>query len=140
MEAPKILSQEIQTLLETKQIDELGQLFGSSHPATVAHTISALPPEQIWEVLSAVDQEQRADIFSNLDTDLQTAIALSLSRAQLVGLLTHMSPDDRVDLFKRIPEEQAESVLPALAQAEREEIRRWWPAPPLPRSWISRAC
>lgn len=35
-----------------------------------------------------------------------------------------MSPDDREDLFKHIPEEQAESVLPALAQAEREEIRR----------------
>jgi len=124
METSKILSQEIQTLLETKQTDQLGQLLGTSHPATIAETISGLTPEQIWQVLGVVGDEQRAEVFSHLDADLQSATALSLSRAQLVGLLTHMSPDDRVDLFKRIPEEQAESVLPALAQAEREDIRK----------------
>ena len=35
-----------------------------------------------------------------------------------------MSPDDRVDLIKRISEERRERILPALAQAERENIRR----------------
>lgn len=35
-----------------------------------------------------------------------------------------MPSDDRADLFKELPEERAESVLPAPAQAEREDIRR----------------
>jgi magnesium transporter len=35
-----------------------------------------------------------------------------------------MPHDERADLFKRLPEEKREAVLPALAQAEREDIRR----------------
>lgn len=35
-----------------------------------------------------------------------------------------MAPDDRADLFKRMTEEKQEAVLPALAHAEREDIRR----------------
>jgi len=35
-----------------------------------------------------------------------------------------MSPDDRADLFKILPEGLREVVLPALAQAEREDIRK----------------
>lgn len=35
-----------------------------------------------------------------------------------------MSPDDRTDLFKQFPEKLRGDVLPALAQAEREDIRR----------------
>ncbi len=35
-----------------------------------------------------------------------------------------MSPDDRVDLLKRIPEERREAIMPAMAMAEREDIRR----------------
>jgi len=35
-----------------------------------------------------------------------------------------MPHDDRADLFKRLSEERQEAILPALAQAEREDIRR----------------
>lgn len=35
-----------------------------------------------------------------------------------------MPADDRVDLFKKFPDEKQELILPALAQAEREDIRR----------------
>ena len=35
-----------------------------------------------------------------------------------------MSPDERADLFNRLPHDQQETLLPALAQAEREDIRK----------------
>ena len=35
-----------------------------------------------------------------------------------------MSPDDRVDLIKHIPEERRERILSGLAQVEREDIPR----------------
>ncbi len=35
-----------------------------------------------------------------------------------------MSPDDRVDLIKHISAERRERILPGLAQAEQEDIRR----------------
>ena len=48
----------------------------------------------------------------------------SLRREEVARLLADMPPDDQADLFKQLPENLRESVLPAMAQAEREDIRR----------------
>ena len=56
--------------------------------------------------------------------DLQIEIIGFLRRTEVARLLSDMPPDDRADLFKALPEDLQESVLPALAQAEREDIRR----------------
>ena len=51
-------------------------------------------------------------------------IAATLKRDEIAKLLTEMSADDRVDLLKNIPEERLQVIMPALARAEREDIRR----------------
>ncbi len=66
----------------------------------------------------------RAEIFSQLEKDVQVDMTELMKREELASLLAEMSSDDRVDLFKSIPEEKQEMILPALAQAEREDIRR----------------
>ncbi len=66
----------------------------------------------------------RSEIFCHIDHNLQAEIIGSLRREEVARLLAEMSPDDRADLFKRLPEYLRESVLPALAHAEREDIRR----------------
>ncbi|MFQ5902237.1 MAG: magnesium transporter MgtE N-terminal domain-containing protein [Candidatus Binatia bacterium] len=47
-----------------------------------------------------------------------------LNRRDFASLITDMLPDDRVDLLKHIFEDQCETLLPAIAQAEREDIRK----------------
>lgn len=47
-----------------------------------------------------------------------------MDRDALAGLITDMAPDDRVDLLKRLPMEKRETLLPEIARAEREDIRR----------------
>jgi magnesium transporter len=42
----------------------------------------------------------------------------------MAEILTEMPADDRVDLLKDMSRETREAILPALAQAEREDIRR----------------
>jgi magnesium transporter len=42
----------------------------------------------------------------------------------LAALVTEMNADDRADLFNELTEAQQEALLPALAQAEREDLRR----------------
>jgi len=75
-------------------------------------------------VFQQLEPSLRPVIFSHLDSDFQREIVGSLRREELARLLADMSPDDRVDLFKQLPDNLRESVLPALAQAEREDIRR----------------
>ncbi len=47
-----------------------------------------------------------------------------MSRQELAQIVTEMSADDRVDLLKKMPVEQREALMPAIAQAEREDIRK----------------
>ncbi|ROR03302.1 magnesium transporter [Desulfosoma caldarium] len=94
------------------------------HPAAVADAVAALSADEFWAVLRHAEPPQRAEIFSHLDEDLQVEAVRTLPRDELARLLADMSADDRADLFKRLPENMREAVLPALAHAEREDIRR----------------
>ncbi len=68
--------------------------------------------------------ERRTEIFGYLRVDTQVALAQTFHRGQLAAIVTEMSADDRADLFNRLAPDQQEALLPGLAQAEREDIRR----------------
>lgn len=51
-------------------------------------------------------------------------IAQEMPRQVLAKIVSEMPSDDRADLFKRLDPSEQETLLPALAQAEREDIRR----------------
>lgn len=119
-----LLVPELRELLEEKDSQTLREFCEDLHPAQVAELISALSADEVWSVLLYSERNHRAEIFSNLDEDMQVAIIGILRRDEIAGLISDMAPDDRVDLLKELPEELCETVLPAIAQAEREDIRR----------------
>ncbi len=120
----QLLVPEILDLLRHNDIESLKEFCANEHPRIVADHLSSLEPADIWRVLKHLDPDLRAGIFSHFDDDLQVEIAATLPRNELAQLLSDMPPDERVDLFKQIPPDRQEKVLPALAQAEREDIRR----------------
>ncbi|HVL55597.1 MAG TPA: magnesium transporter [Burkholderiaceae bacterium] len=97
-----------------------------NHPADVAATLDELEhePAQICSLLRSLATEPRAELFGHLPPPLQVEVAVCMDRSELAELFLHMSPDDRADVFNRLPEDQREAFLPALAQVEREDIRR----------------
>ncbi len=119
-----LLAPEIRELIETNQTDRLLEVCTAAHPADVAAFLSALEAREAWTALKTCAPPLRAEIFSHLDVDLQVDLSETLSRADLAGLLSEMSPDDRVDLIQQLPAEKRETVLGALASAEREDVRR----------------
>jgi magnesium transporter len=119
-----LLVPELRELLDKKDIKGLQDFCSSAHPGTVAEFLGALYPAEVWQVLTAIEPRLRAEIFGHLDEDLQVSLAESLKRQDLADILTHMFGDERVDLLKRLPEDKQEAILPALAQVEREDIRR----------------
>lgn len=115
---------ELRELLATGDSETLRKFCESGHPAVIAELVSALSSDEAWTVIRHADPALRSEIYSHLDDDLQVEIVGNLRRDEVARLLADMSPDDRADLFKQLPEKLRESVLPALAQAEREDIRR----------------
>ena len=119
-----LLVPELLEMLQTGDSKSLRDFCESGHPAIIAEMISALSSEDAWKVLLNAESILRAEIFSHLDIDIQVEIVGMLNRRETASLLSDMYADDRADLFKQLPEELRENVLPALAQAEREDIRR----------------
>ena len=103
--------------------DRFALIAQSTHAADTATALSELDPDTVHKLLGRLPIRARAELFGYLDTDVQHELAQRLSRTQLAELFLHMSSDERADLFKQLDEAQHESFLPALAQAEREDIR-----------------
>lgn len=118
------LAPELRELIENDDHKGLQAFCASLHPASVAGFLRALSGPDIWHVLTLLEPRLRAEIFAALDQGIQVELAESLKRQDLAQIVTHMSADERVDLLKRLPEDKQETLMPALAQVEREDIRR----------------
>ncbi|MCX7680273.1 MAG: magnesium transporter [Spirochaetes bacterium] len=119
-----LLIPELREMLKEGDISSLKEFCEELHPKLVAELISGLEPNEIWAILLSVNNITRAEIFSNMEEEIQIRIISTLKRQEIAKLLSDMPPDDRVDLIKKFPEPLYEAVLPAMAQAEREDIRR----------------
>jgi len=119
-----LLAPELRELIKEKKYEDIANFCATVHPALVAEFISALTAEEIGEILVHLPPSLRGEIFSHLSEDIQIDVVDTLSREDLGRLLSDMPPDDRVDLLKRFPERKREAIIPAMAQAEREDLRR----------------
>jgi magnesium transporter len=115
---------ELRKMITIGNAESLKLFYETSHPVVVAEMISSFTADEAWDVLRHADFPVRAEIFSHLDDELQVDIIGTLGRRDIARLLADMPPDDRADVFKLLPEDLREGVLPAMAQAEREDIRR----------------
>lgn len=69
----------------------------------------------------------RAEIFSHFDLDLQAELTTGESRQGMASLLEELPPDDRADLVQRLDVQLVDQILPLVARAEREDIRKLTP-------------
>ncbi|WP_018525797.1 magnesium transporter [Alkalispirochaeta alkalica] len=124
MTAEELETLDIAELLSAGDETSLRLFCASTQPVIIADHIASLPPEDTRFVLRHSSPEIRAEVFSHLHPETQLELVDILSRDEMISLFTHLPPDDRADLYKRLPDERTDAILPALAQAEREDIRR----------------
>ena len=90
--------------------------------ADIADVLIQLPLENSKTLL--INLPNRVDVFSFLSPEYQAELAKIIPRNILAEIIGEMSSDKRVDVYKRLDTNQQNALLPALAQAEREDIRQ----------------
>lgn len=118
-----ILKPDLRAMLAQGESLALQEFCVNAHPAEVAEALESLPRKEAWSVLQYATVADRAEIFSHFDEDFQIAVISVMNRDEIAALLTEMAADDRADLVRELPESLLENVLPAMAKAEREDIR-----------------
>lgn len=101
----------------------LTEWFAIAPAVDVADALNELQDDELHHALTLLPAQVQPAVVGYLPLQRQAALATAMPQAALVSLLETMSSDERADLFNALPEGR-EALLPALAQAEREDIRR----------------
>lgn len=122
--ANPLLVPELRELISINDTESVRKFCEQTHPGTVAELLGGLDTPEIWQVLHMLEVPLRAEIFSHFDLDQQVELSTGQNRKDMAQLLEEMPPDDRADLVKELEEKVLEEILPLVAKAEREDIRK----------------
>jgi magnesium transporter len=122
-----LLKPDLRQMLTEGDVQGLAEFCDVLHPAVTAEVLEGFEIAELLQVLDACPLLKQVEILEFLPLSLQVQIVEFLDqsdRKRLSRLLEEMSSDDRVDLLSRLSEEQVERLLPLIAQAERNDIRK----------------
>src|SRR5262249_24337516 len=122
--AHPLFTPEVRLMLEENNEVAMAELCEALHPATVAEALAdeGLTVEEVWRVLSQSSIEKQAEIFGYFPLERQVELVEGTGRQHMARLIEEMSPDDRADLLRRLPQPVADSLLRLVDEADRRDI------------------
>jgi magnesium transporter len=102
---------------------------------TLKDKLSRMHPVDIAEIIEDMDQEQRAVVFSELDTStasdaleeiappIQREIVSVLTREKAVAVINEMTPSQAADLLEGIPYSDARDILDTMTPEKAKKVR-----------------
>ena len=115
-----LLQPDVKLMLAEDDTLGLQQFCEVLNPVIVAEVLHGLEASQTWQVLGSTNIKKQAEVFEQIEPSQQIELVAFIDRKHLSQLVEAMSPDDRVGLLEHMGDEQLESLLPLIAQAERE--------------------
>jgi len=119
-----LLVPDLRELIRDGEVAGLRDYLAEHHPGRVAELIEDLEAGDGDALFRVLPARNRAEVLSYLDPGRQVKLVEVMPAQEAAELLHVMSHDERADLVNRLDEEVLDPVLPYLAQAEREDIRR----------------
>jgi magnesium transporter len=110
----------VSSLIEQRELHALRDALVDNAPVEVAELFQQLSDEERVLIFRILPREFAADIFAELDLDLQRTILSGLGDKQTARLLYEMAADDRTALLEEIPAEAARQLLALLPKEERD--------------------
>ena len=115
---------EVRELLERDDREGLRHALAEVHPADIADIIASLIESQAAAVFESLVEKTRVHTFEHQEETDQLRLLEALGRGKMIHIIEEMSSDDRADFIQSLPERTADSLLPLLAQAERNDVRK----------------
>ncbi len=119
-----ILLPELREMLAEADDQGLNSVVNELHAATVADFSEGLTVEQTWQLLDHAPIGRQAEVFTFYPIAKQVEMVSGIGRERMSRLLEAMASDDRADLLRQIEPDLVESLLPLVAKADRQDIRR----------------
>lgn len=125
MQNKSIIYPEIEEVLKLPNKDEeIRKLFLDLHPREIFTLCEDLKPQQNAQIVIALKGPLGVEFFQQFQTKQQRGIFRHFSKEWMADLLEDMAPDERTDFIKTLSKEKTGQVLPLIAQAERNDIKK----------------
>ncbi len=101
----------IQTLLKERKYSDLLQTISDWNSADIADAISEMENEDSLKMFRILPKDIAADIFANLELDVQQYIIQALSDREASIIIDNLMADDAADLLEEMPANVVKRLL-----------------------------
>ena len=118
----KVLLEEIQSLLDTKQYTRLRQKLSEMIEADIAAAMEELEKTDQLKLFRILPKDMAADVFSYTDVEVQQYIITSLSEKDAGKIIDNLMADDATDLLEEMPASIVKKLLASASPETRRDI------------------
>ena len=111
-------------LVENKKLPEIKKILADMHEYDIAELIQELPRKYRIPVFRLLPKSKAADVFVNLDDDVQRRLISALTDNEASNIIEDMYSDDAADLFEEMPAVMVRKLLNNVSKETRTNINK----------------
>jgi magnesium transporter len=119
-----IVADEVALYVRQGDAEAVRTFFEGQEVADIASLLEHMEDEDALAAIRLLPLPEQAHVLGYLRTKPQVELARRMRRDELARLMAAMSHDERVDLYKALDPKARAALLPGLAKAERDDLRR----------------
>ena len=117
--------EKLDLLLSENKYSEFIKIVDEMNVIDLAEYFTTIPDENLPKVLRLFKKNKAAELFAELDSDLQEKIILSFSDFELSNILTQLYIDDVMDMLDELPANIVNRIIKNANKERRAEINRF---------------
>ena len=111
-------------LLEQRRYSQFASMIEDMNPVDAADFFSSLDYENIPKVFKLVKKDCLADIFAELDSDVQETIITAMTDRELSYIIEELFVDDAADMIEELPANVVARIMKIATKETREQINK----------------
>ena len=117
--------EELTELLSKRRFPAFMERIDACNPVDAAEIFTALPEEQRSVAFRLLKKDVAAEIFAELDSDMQETVINRMSDRELGVMLEELYTDDAVDMLEEMPAGVVARIMKNVTPETRGEINRY---------------
>ncbi len=122
LQEEKTVAEILQELLESRQYTKLRQTIAEMNTTDIAAAMGEMDDEDSLKMFRILPKDMAADVFADLELDIQQYIIRSLSDREASNVIENLMADDATDLLEEMPANVVKRILANASPETRADI------------------
>lgn len=111
-------------LLAQREFKAVRSILDVMNEVDIAFLLSTLSDKELALAFRLIPKDKAAEVFSNMDTSMQTYLVTMFTEKELKELLDDLYMDDTVDMLEELPANLVKRILATVSASDRSMINQ----------------